>query len=500
MKRCHLSKSILNHISEDFPCGSDCKYEDRYLEIENEISKSANITDDIKTDWSKVASNAEIILSQHSKDIKLICWWVYAKYKTNSIDGLKDALDNFNSLMVTFEKKLLPKSNKIKISSLLWLENLLTKELLNERGDLNFSLDTKIFLTYFRNLQTNFSKVIEKDTILFKKIQNILQNLENKQEKDTKKNISVNATTPTTKISQINSDDEAKELLRQLKKDAKLLQEYYIKEDSSDLKAIRLTRFLSWFEINELPIQTDGKILLNPPSQESINIIETLIEEEKFTEVLEKIENMISLSSFWLEGHFIAFTILNKMGHTQTAKEVENSLLSFIRRDEKILELNFKDSSPICSTKFKKWVSKSINSSDTFNANQDSQINEKEQIEEQAFLLAKKKNIKEAMALLGNSYNRAISKEDKFGWRLIKTKLAIESGKTNIALALLEDLRKDIKLYRLDEWNPDLAAKVFVLFLNFKHPQIDTEDIDFVYKCLCKIDIEKALEIKHKNL
>ncbi len=54
------------------------------------------------------------------------------------------------------------------------------------------------------------------------------------------------------------NDADAIKVLRSFKKNANLLNNYYRKQDISNLKALRITRLLSWLETEGLP-NTEGK-------------------------------------------------------------------------------------------------------------------------------------------------------------------------------------------------------------------------------------------------
>lgn len=494
-----MSQAILNPLSETTPCGSDFKYEDAYLALESEIDKSTSMSEGIATDWSIVRDEAESLLSGHTKDTKIMCWWTYALYKTQSWNGLETALPVFNSLLLAFGEQLYPKSKKVKLSSLLWLEELFDEELLDERGSLSAAVDVEKFLGYFSELEKNFGASVGEEVRLFKKLQSALDRLVKEQEvKEESPKLSTSSPMQTkqAELSEINSDADAAKVLRSFKKSAGLLQEYYRTQDPSDIRAIRLVRLQAWLEIDSLPMHEEGKTPLNPPSQESIEKIEALMAEEEYAAALENTENLIALSPFWLEGHLLVFTILNEMGHTQAAKEVQNNLASFIKADEEILNLHFRDTTPFASIKLKKWIAESMGTSISTGAEGSSEEERKAQVIEKAYALAKKKNIKEAMGLLQGHHGLSVTKEDKFYWRLAKAELATQFGKNDIALALLEDLKEDIDRYHLDEWNPELAARVFSLFLGFNRTQVKVDDIHAAYTRLCKINIEQALEIK----
>lgn len=495
-----MSEQILIPIDESSACGIDYKYEDAFIFIESEIDKSNSMVEGVSTDWSKVLNDSQILLEKSTKDTKIFCWWIYSIWKQEGVLGLEKALNIFNKLLLTYEDNLFPKSKKVKISSLNWLEELLNKEMLDERGSLLVSTNFESFFSILEELELNFALTIKEDITVFKKLRLAFERESKAQkaeeivvpipvEPKVSQNISV-------EISEINSSSDAVKILRTLKKNATLLHNYYRSEDVSDIRSVRLVRFLSWLEIDSLPISEDGKTPLNPPSKTSTDIIDELIEEEKFEEALDSIESLVSLSPFWLYGHFMAFNLLTKMGHLACALEVKNALISFVKADEKILELSFKDTTPFASIELKNWLTMSMDNviNDSITKNES---DEKEQVIEKAYELAKKKKIKDAMELLQNHHVSAVNNEDKFHWRLAKARLAVEFGKNNVALALLEELKKDIDKYSLDEWKPELAAKVFSLYLNnFNRTQVDIEDINTVYARLCKIDIKQALEIK----
>lgn len=492
-----MSESILTPFNEPSPCGIDYKYEDAFLAIEAEIDKSNSMAEGVSTDWNLVLNDAQTLLSEHTKDTKVFCWWTYAIWKKEGFSGLEKALLSFNTLLETFEDKLFPKSKKVKLSALNWLEETLNEEIFDERDTISVSIDAKLFLELFKKLEANFSLCVKEEVSVFSKLQSALKRLTKEQEiKEEKAQLSKPSTlSPSTDLGEIGSDSDAAKVLRSLKKSAGLLHEYYRSKDASDLKALRLVRLISWVDIDDLPANKEGKTPFHAPSAESLNQIEEHTIAEEYTLAFEQLENVICVSPFWLEGHFMAWSLLEKMGHMQAAKEIKNALISFVKMDESILELSFRDSTPLASIKLKQWLSEDMGAISVSKV-QDNTSDEKEQTLEEAYALAKKKQIKEAMALLQSSYARAVNKEDKFHWRLAKAELAVEYGKSEVALALLDELKKDIDKYNLDEWKPELAAKVFSLYLNnFNRAKVGVEPITSAYARLCKLDIAQALEI-----
>ncbi|WP_457743608.1 type VI secretion system protein TssA [Sulfurimonas sp.] len=493
-----MSDAILNPISEFSPCGSEYKYEDAYLALEAEIDKSNSMAEDVSTDWVKVLDDAKELLITASKDIKIACWFVYAAWKTGGASELEQALNIFNALLQRYKETLFPKSKKVKIAALVWLEDLLQGELLDEHSKLVVSLNAKNSLEILALLQTSFSLCIDENIVLFNKLRLALERTVKDAEVQAKPQAKQTPTKQVTGVefSEINNDDDAIKVLRSLKKNATLLHNYWREKESGDLRAIRLVRMLSWLDIDSIPLHEDGKTPLHPPSQLSLDEIEEYMEKEEYSEAFNKLENLIALSPFWLEGHYLGSQVLEKMGQEKAAFEVKNALVAYVKSDEKILELTFNDTTPFASLDMKKWLALSKGGVASNSADVD-ENDTNERILEEAYKKAKKKQIKEAMELLQNAYVGAVNNEEKFHWRLAKAELAVKFNKNDVALALFDDLKQDIDKYSLDEWKPELAAKVFSLYLNtFNRTTADIEELNRAYTRLCKLDIVQALEIK----
>lgn len=492
-----MSELILSAISDDAPCGIDFKYEDAYLKLENELDKSNSLSEDITTDWATVKASSLELLEKHTKDTKLFCWWMYSVWKTESWQGFKTSLELFNMFLQTFGKALFPKSKKIKISALLWLEEQINAEVLDEQGTLNATIETKVFLELFENLQKHFIAVVEDEVSIFVKIQNDLnRQLSAHEAKAAKNQPTATSTSQLTERNEINSEEDAKAVLRSLKKSANLLQKHYRAQKASDLRAIRLVRLLSTLEVDGVPMNENGKTFLNPIASNQSVMIETLMAEEKYVEALEKTESIISASPFWFEGHYKSFEILSAMGEANTAQEVMSHFISFVSNNETFYDLSFKDGSPFISSVLKQWIQANSKSAKTNAQECNTDETTQEEIIEASYVLARKQQIKEAMGLLQVQHNNAVTKEEKFYWRLANAKLAAEFNKNNLSLALLEDLRADVDKYHLDEWQPDLAAQVYSLYLRLNSKLINEEYVNIIYNRLCKLDIERALEIK----
>ena len=514
-----MDSLILKAFSESSPCGEDSKYEDSFLFIEQEIDKNNSVTQDSATDWKLIVKKSQDFLSKESKDLKIASWFIYGLWKIDSWKGLKKGLFIYNELLTKFKDDIYPKSKKAKTNIFSWLEESLTNDILliqNNKDSIFSELD---FLELFKNLDlninvhldtknNNFRKLIRfiNDLVDVKnkeieKIENVKKIEEKKQEKKEKNAEEITQKKELQKnneITIISNDADAIKVLRNFKKSAVLLSDYYRKEKISDLKALRITRLLSWLDTEGLPNSQDNKTLLNPPSELELDELENLYKNKEYDEAFYLTEEILEVSPFWIDGHYYSYNILLKTKNFDEAEEIKNTLISFLKTNEGILKLSFIDDMPFASNKTKKWIQEELSSTQ----NSDYPVKEDITDENKNILLkvndlANDNKVKEAMTLLNQKYQSSLNTEEKFNWRVHHAELAIEFDKKEIALALLEELEKDIKKFHLNEWNPKLASKVYSLLLNsFSSIEIETNRLEQIYKNLCKTDINSAFEIK----
>jgi len=513
-----LNELILKEFSSPNICGQDCKYEDSFLLIEQEIDKDYSVTQDLPTDWNYVIEKSQELLENNSKDLKLASWWLYGQWKTNSWEGLEYGLNTYVNLLEIYSDGLFPKSNKGKINIFSWLEETLTNDISTyNNGKISIKNPSEVQNLYIKldllikniinNESNNFRKIInllsplvEEEKNYLKKVEEEkiqeeqIRNAEIEEEKPSLKKI-IKKIIPSDEISEIHNDADAIKVLRTFKKNATLLNDYYRKDNIADLKALRITRLLAWLETEGLPYAEGKKTFLHPPSELELDELESLYKNESYEDAFYLAEEIIEVSPFWFDGHHYIYNILEKTKNHEEAKEVKNTLSAFIKSNEGILDYFFTDDSAFASNKTKKWIKEDITENNESDV--EAKVNKKdEEALEKIYALANEDKVKEAMQLLEINFSNAVSMEEKFNWRLSHAKIAVEFDKKDIGLALLEDLQQDVDKYNLDEWNPKLASEVYTLVLtSFTNMDVEPQKLDFIYKRLCKTDISSAYEI-----
>lgn len=475
-----MSALILQPI-DDSIVGKDFKYDDSFLSIEQEIDKSHSATFDGSTDWEFVLNSTHDFLINKSKDLKIATWWIYSCWKKNSFLGLEQNLINYLKFLEQFNENLYPKSNKAKQNIIFWFEETLSKEIEQDKA-FEF-INSKIFFELFNSLNTTLNTFLNTEEFYFKKIINHLKKRVEEQEKKEEEQEKVEE-------KKLNEDEldsvKAVSFLRQLKQDASKLALYYRKNDISDLKALRINRFLSWLETDGIPLNEKGVTQLNPPLELELDEVKELYNNKQYDEAVLLIEEIIEVCPFWFDGHFYLYNIFNASNNKNRAIEVKNTLLSFIKTNEGILTLKFKDNSNFASTKTRKWIEEELTQSkiNTTTSNNDS------------FEFDETLSFKEAMEQIQSKYSTSETIKDRFFYRLKQMELAVENNKESMALALFDELETYIEKFNLINWDKKLVSEVYTLFLSsFNSVQVEPEKIEKYYSSLCQIDINSALKI-----
>ncbi|MGE0050986.1 MAG: TssA family type VI secretion system protein [Arcobacter sp.] len=483
-----LRESILKEFDNFY--GYDCKLEDNYLLIEQEIDKETSVNQEI-IDYSFLITNCENYLCSNTKDIKLITLWFYSKCKLEGFSGFIYSFDTYIKFLEKYFEQSFPNSKKSKINLLLWLETNLTN-LVSKNDIFKKSIQSKQEINdLFKKLSELFVTLTQKDERYFRNLLEITKetiiDIVNKTEK-------IVVQKSEKEITDVKSDFEANKLLKDVKTKIKILSKYYRNKNFINITALRITRFLSWLEVDGLPLSEGSKTSIYPPQKDELLAIEELYSKKNFQEASILIEEIIEVSPFWITGHYYIYNILIENKSYEYAEEIKNNLLSFIKTNQELLNLNFIDGSPFCNNESKIWIENELNSKEI--------ILEKEETKEEDFLVlvneyASRGKIKEAMKFFEKKVFASSNEEEKFNLIIEYVKFAIKFDKKEIALVLLEELEIKINIFNLTQWNPRLSAKVYHLILsNFTN--IDFEPLKFenMYKVFCKLDIEKALEIK----
>ena len=503
-------ENILIDISYENPAGQDLKYDDAFVQIELEVDKSYSVSAEEDTDWQNVKNNCNDFLKMKSKDLKIAVWWLFANWHLDKWTGLSQSLVVFNQFLEKYNESLFPKPVKARQNTLVWLESILTREIVEKKLFQDELTNSAELSELFQSTQNTFKELMQSDDNYFSKIIRHLKSLEvqtvksipeqlthkeKKADLDQKEMLKQEPQKEEKPILTIKNKDEASKVFQNFKKSASMLSEYYRKENPFDLKAIKISRLLSWINVEDIPVHKEGLTQINPPSETTLLKIRESFESGEKEEVFKLLQTTLERSPYWLDGHYESYKILEEAGKHYEAQEILNNLIAFIRSHKGLEDLKFKNDTPFISHELEHFLHTKITDNEE-QTKKDAAADVMEDIFAKIKKITQNHQTKEAMQLLQNEYNAALNYEDKFKLRLELVKLNIINKKNKMTSALLSGLEQDVQKYHLDEWHPDLALEVYTLFLKHFDGQQNEEKINNVYERLCKIDVSQAFNLK----
>ena len=115
-------------ISEDSPCGEDCRYEDEFEQIEAEIGKLQSL-DGSLPDWGQVEKLATTMITSMTKDTTVLTALCVALYHREGYAGLAAGLMGFSTIVQNYWEHLHPSIKRMKgrAGDYTWMMQQLTK-------------------------------------------------------------------------------------------------------------------------------------------------------------------------------------------------------------------------------------------------------------------------------------------------------------------------------------------------------------------------------------
>jgi type VI secretion system protein VasJ len=521
--------SLLEPISTDSNVGAKFTDDDKYLELELEIEQNFNDVSQAEVNWNFVIKRSEEILIEHSKDMKVLSYWLYAQWKFNGWVGFFEAFHTFASLLNRYNKELYPSKEKRKVKILEWIDKVFEKPL--EENIKQFSKEQlSALVKTFSLLEEGLGITLEENVIFLKpaymEAKRLLEEIHRKEENQLKE-----AAAFKEEQEKRYKEDKKLQAVRAQKQeeDAKIISQFQIKigiddvkesdtdekvldhedimEHTSVLLTISKTLFVSspreylpfnllfsyagiMLEeiLNNKEIKTD-KLL---PSQEVITVIRDSLDSTITLQQLRALQEQLLEYPSWLEGYYIAARMMHRLDRADVAQKIEELLYRYIDREEKCIGFSTSEGVSLVPVQLETWAKQKILG---LRGEGDSDVDYKK-VYQEALALKVKENAQNALEFLEKHYNDASSVEAQYKWRLVMVDFLLEVGDKRLALALLLALEEQIEIYKLDVWQPNLAIQTYDLLLKpMMMQQLGEENQERIYKKLSILDLQKVLKL-----
>jgi type VI secretion system protein VasJ len=224
----------------------------------------------------------------------------------------------------------------------------------------------------------------------------------------------------------------------------------------ADALGYQLRRYAIWQSITSVPPTRDGiRSDLAAVSADRVADYRESLSKSPDLALWQRIEQSLSVSPFWLEGHWLSAQVASALGHETCAEAIRTAVKAFVERLPELADMTFNDGTPFLPKAVADWMLSGPAKSGAAGG-----ASSWEQAYDDARGVMEQKGLAPAMQLLEEGLESAREPRDRFYWRLMSSQLMKDSGMKSLAQQQVQDLREQTRGMSLEDWEPGLVARL----------------------------------------
>ncbi len=525
-------------ISEEYPAGTDVRYEPEFEELQAEIDKLSLPSATSGVDWERVWALSSQILTKKSKDLLVASYFTVADIRLHGVPGFFNGLSVYSELLAQYWESLFPAKKRMRgrLAAVAWL---IEK---SEAAFEGFNVDpveSEVIISLtelIQKIDTILSKQCD-DPPLLRPLERIIENIpvredpvteqiaEEPPEKpeqhdpakekreaaaappDNRPERQTETVTPAPVISSTSSASaaEIEKILREALQTVRQVAAFYFDKDNSNPRGYRCRRIAGWALIQTLPLATDKQTQIPPPGEMEAtrkHLLE-LRGLERWQELLREAEKRFNSSLLWLDLNRFSAESLTGLGsqYHQAHDAVCQETAFLLKRLPGLEKLTFLDGSPLADAETRHWLETIIPAEETMMRSPVIQTGggneEMDQRIEQCRTLAASKKLTEAVGLMNQEMSHCGGRHAKLLWRINLIQLLLNYHQNRLVLPHLDDMITDIDTFRLEEWDPQLAVVALrTVWLGFRNDKSAKEKASAILARIARIDPVEAMRLE----
>ncbi len=225
--------------------------------------------------------------------------------------------------------------------------------------------------------------------------------------------------------------------------------------------SIRLRRFAVWFSILSLPdANNDGETQLMPVSSDRVSEYEDQLQRGTDIALWRRVEQSLTVSPYWLDGHYLSARIAIKLGQDDWAQSIRQEVNGFINRLPQLKEYSFKGGTPFVSERTLKWLHEQ---SSPTQQEPVAQAGSWGDTRNEVMNLAQESGLPAAMEMVNNGLSQSSEPRDTFYWRLLSADIMQANQLEAIAKQQYQTLYSQAKSVSVTDWEPSLLEQLETL-------------------------------------
>ena len=508
------------------PAGANVRLEPLFEQVEAEIAKLESLTNEAPVEWEQMIQWCREILKDQSKDMLVACYLSRALCEGNLLQGMMRGAVLLLSLSQAFWESGFPPKKRTRGRAAAynwWVEQCAP---LVEKFSFNVG--------HLENLALLLALLESLDAFLLERLgeeapglnellqplrrhQSALEAEQRARSRQQQMDKPRPAASPTERSNTQSTAGKSTDTGQSIGSDRDLMNCYrsvqdtlrgacdYIRHDNlANPEAYRINRFITWLGVTQLPPATKGITQLRPPSKEKLQHFDALLAAANYRELIPDLETSLSKAPYWITGQRMAHEALNELGYSECAAAVVDGVRTFVERFPDVVNLRFSDQTEFADARTRQWLQLEVLTASggapvhSLPVSGD-QGNEWEMAYKEAKALYRDKKTAEAFAVFRDGCRQAFSRRSLAFWRFYQARFCFETGQTDLTIALLESVQRDLEERQYDEWEPDISAKVIELLIRAYQQQSDKDiprkRVAALHERLCQFDLATAYEL-----
>ncbi|SDS87123.1 type VI secretion system protein VasJ [Pseudomonas cedrina] len=492
--------------------GSDVRFSSEYEALEFELAKAQSIHGGDQPDWQKVRETSEILLRQQSKDLKVAVWLAWALHQCESYPGLLAGLGLLRYLCEHHWSVVYPQKPRTRGAAFGWLvlrlEPLFTQGVPLQNQQPLF----RAVLEHLECLDELWARHLGNDAPLLLPVRRQLAQRLERAAQDDPPAVGLSGVIAQVKQATgqllkpeavVDNEKDANKLLRTLQEQARALCAWWLRQNATDARALRLNRTLTWLALASYPDADNQRVTaLRGPAPDKLRRYQERFAQGHYADLVLELEASLAGAMFWFDGLRMLWQCLEALQAAQAMVELEVTFALLLQRLPDLPAFHFHDGVPFADAATRDWitlqVARRLQMPESTPVVVDADAAPWEVALQAVARRLRKDGLKDAVHELKQGMYTARSDRARFHWRLALARLCVQAGKHELAKIQLEHLDHELQRTGLESWEPELALQVTQLLYRccdlLPQNHAVRKRKEDTHRRLCLFDLEAALE------
>ncbi len=462
-------------IRPDAPAGESARDDPEFEQLQNEIRK-LELPSQPDVDWRGVCRNATKLLGTRSKDMLIAAYLCVGLYESEGFGGLANGLTVFRDMVAGFWEDLYPEKKRMRgrAGAVEWLGERGGQRV--ARGGKGNGEDAQRCVDLVNEIGAALDPLLDQASGLLSELRRTLEEEADKRKRPAPAPAAAAApasggASGGSAVSAVGTPEELDKALLEVRRLAMVAGSYLRESDPTNPAAYRLPRFGLWLRVKDLPPNQGGQTQI-PPVGDFKAEVQGAAQRSEWKGVIQRCEDKMPTAVFWLDLHRFTDAALEALGpeYAKASEGLRQEVGLFLRRLPGAAELRFADGSPVADGDTRAWIQAKVLTAfgdgeggapappaSGPSTGDDAAFQE---AKNEAWSLARKKQIPQALRLLEEGAARGRHFRDRAPWKLEMARILIDRGQFTTAEAQLEMLDLELQGTSFADWNPELGTEV----------------------------------------